>query len=56
MYVIFIYALLFSIGQIREGSSMVYNWNVTLDFKEAAIDSNLIPAGTLDDCDIIDIR
>ncbi len=29
---------------------------VPLDFSEAAIDSNLIPAGTLSDCQYIDVK
>ena len=43
-------------GEIADSQSKVIQMKVPLDFSESAIDSNLIPAGTLSDCPLIDVR
>ena len=43
-------------GEIAGSQSKVIQIKVPLDFSESAIDSNLIPAGTLSDCPLIDVR
>ncbi len=43
-------------GGVPPSQSKVIKLEVPLDFTESAIDSNLIPAGTLSDCQYIDIK
>ena len=43
-------------GEIAGSQSRVIEMKVPLDFSESAIDNNLIPAGTLSDCPLIDVR
>ena len=43
-------------GPVSGGTSPVYNLEIPLDFNGDALDSNLIPGGTLEDCPIIDIH
>lgn len=43
-------------GPLGAGMCPVFNWKLPMDFIQTSVDSLLIPAGNLEDCNLIDIK